>query len=174
MLKVYHGSTAIVSEPLALIGRMNLDFGQGFYVTDIRQQAVTWATRFINREHPQWLNCYELDVERIKQVYHCLAFEAYDQAWLDFIIDSRRGGCPWKDYDFIEGGVADDRVIIAVEQYLRGEIDASKALGMLAYHKPNNQICLLNQQLIDECLHFINAEALNELATTSEEGGIIC
>ena len=174
MLNVYHGSTAIVKEPLALLGRKNLDFGQGFYVTDMRQQAITWAARFINRERPQWLNCYGLEIERIKQTYCCLTFEAYDRAWLDFIIGSRRGQCPWQGYDYIEGGVADDLVIIAVEQYLRGEIDADKALGMLTYHKPNNQICLLNQQLIDECLHFVNAEALNDLASESKEGGTTC
>ena len=27
--------------------------------------------------------------------------------------------------------------------------------------RPNNQLCLINQQLIDECFHFINVEPLN-------------
>lgn len=42
--KVYHGATNIVENPICAFGRNNLDFGQGFYVTDIREQAVKWAT----------------------------------------------------------------------------------------------------------------------------------
>ena len=40
-MKVYHGSTIIVREPLANVGRRNLDFGEGFYVTDLREQAIS-------------------------------------------------------------------------------------------------------------------------------------
>ena len=45
MLKVYHGATCAVPQPLCNAGRPNLDFGQGFYVTDLREQAVGWAQR---------------------------------------------------------------------------------------------------------------------------------
>lgn len=38
-MKVYHGSTQVVKCPLAGIGRENLDFGKGFYVTGIYAQA---------------------------------------------------------------------------------------------------------------------------------------
>ena len=40
---VYHGGTEFVDKPDCKRGRKNLDFGQGFYVTDIRDQAVKWA-----------------------------------------------------------------------------------------------------------------------------------
>lgn len=45
MHKVYHGSTHIIKQPLCHIGRDNLDFGKGFYVTNIKKQAISWATR---------------------------------------------------------------------------------------------------------------------------------
>lgn len=48
-MKVYHGSTEIVRNPLVGVGRKNLDFGQGFYVTDLKEQAVSWAMRPMNR-----------------------------------------------------------------------------------------------------------------------------
>ena len=32
-MKVYHGSTQAVEYPLVGVGRENLDFGKGFYVT---------------------------------------------------------------------------------------------------------------------------------------------
>ena len=41
--KVYHGTIETVENPICAFGRKNLDFGQGFYVTDIREQAVKWA-----------------------------------------------------------------------------------------------------------------------------------
>lgn len=40
---VYHGGTEFVDKPDCKRGRKNLDFGQGFYVTDICDQAVKWA-----------------------------------------------------------------------------------------------------------------------------------
>ena len=49
-MKVYHGSTEKVKRLLVNKGRHNLDFGQGFYATDIIQQAIDWATRPINND----------------------------------------------------------------------------------------------------------------------------
>lgn len=45
MLTVYHGSTYRVEQPLAGVCRPNLDFGVGFYLTDLKEQAVRWALR---------------------------------------------------------------------------------------------------------------------------------
>ncbi len=48
-MKLYHGSTEIVEHPETDKGRNNLDFGKGFYMTDIEQQAIDWAKRPINQ-----------------------------------------------------------------------------------------------------------------------------
>ena len=111
MLTVYHGATCKVEKPLCHIGRDNLDFGKGFYVTDLKEQAVSWATRFVNIGLLQWLNVYNLDIEQVRQQFRCLRFEAYDKNWLDFIASSRKGLKPWEGYDLIEGGVADDVIV---------------------------------------------------------------
>jgi len=50
MMTVYHGSYVSVPQPLAKIGRNNLDFGKGFYVTNIRKQADAWATVVAGRK----------------------------------------------------------------------------------------------------------------------------
>ncbi len=159
MLTVYHGSAHRVEKPLALVGRPNLDFGQGFYLTDIRSQAENWGRRIGERQGlSSILNIYALDIDLALKKYRYLKFEEYDKQWLDFIVASRIGNQPWKEYDWIEGGIANDRVIDTIEAYMIGNITIDMALGQLASHRPNNQICLLNQQLIDECLHFITAE----------------
>ena len=40
---VYHGGTEVVEHPMCQYGRSKLDFGKGFYVTNLREQAVSWA-----------------------------------------------------------------------------------------------------------------------------------
>ena len=47
-MKIYHGSTIIVEEPLVSFGRDNLDFGKGFYTTDLKNQAEKWVERFVS------------------------------------------------------------------------------------------------------------------------------
>ncbi len=104
MIIVYHGATCIVKRPLCLVGRPNLDFGQGFYVTDLREQAVNWATRAANAGKAQWLNRYGLDIDKVRANYRCLSFAAYDKDWLDFIVDCRNGNMPWHGYDSCRNG----------------------------------------------------------------------
>lgn len=163
MRTVYHGGTSVVSEPLCAVGRDNLDFGKGFYVTNMRQQAFDWATRIANIGMPQWLNIYEFDDEKAK-AFQKKQFDAYDKDWLQFIAESRKGMRPWAGYDLIEGGVADDRVVDTIEYYLNGDITEEMALQRLSMHQPNNQICILNQEVVESCLRYLKSEPLNDLA----------
>ena len=41
-----------------------------------------------------------------------------------------------------------------------GRITAEQALGQLKYAKPNHQICILNQEIIDKYLTFIESKEL--------------
>ena len=158
MITVYHGSAIEVSKPLVALSRPNLDFGQGFYVTDLRQQAVRWAERIATRKMSSpVLNSYEFDLDAVKQGYRYLKFEAYNKSWLDFIIANRKGKMIWKDFDVVEGGVANDNVIDTVEDYIRGRMSAEAALVELSKHQPNNQFCILNQEIIDRYLHFVKS-----------------
>ena len=81
-------------------------------------------------------------------------FTAYDKDWLDFIVGNRQGKNPAKDYDYIEGGIANDRVIDTVNLYITGFYETESALQQLAFHKPNNQICILNQDLLNKYLEY--------------------
>ena len=162
---MYHGTTMIVDAPLTGIGRRNLDFGLGFYITDIKEQAISWATRPVNGGKPNILNTYEFDMEAVLTAgYRYKKFESYDSEWLDFVIDNRRGGTLWKDYDIIEGGIANDRVFNTIELYDAGLISKDAALERLKYEKPNNQICIIAQQIVDDYLAFVEAIDLRKEA----------
>lgn len=166
MLTVYHGGTVKIEHPLVSVGRDNLDFGKGFYVTDIREQAISWSSRAANTGKPQLLNIYSLDIDNVKKEYRFLHFPAYDKKWLEFIVNCRRGMTAWRNYDIIEGGVADDRVIDTVNLYMLDIIPVDLAIERLARHKPNNQICILNQDIIEKHLRFIESEPLNEISNS--------
>lgn len=158
-LFVYHGGTRIIERPLCNIGRKNLDFGPGFYVTDIKQQAEDWALRMSLRRHEKpIINRYLLHKKAFIHEGKTLIFKEYDKQWLEFIVNSRKELNPIIEYDYIEGGVANDRVIDTVNLYMLGFMDLDTALKRLSLHKPNNQICLLNQQLTDKYLVFDGTE----------------
>lgn len=165
MITVYHGSVIEVNKPIVALGRPNLDFGQGFYVTDLLEQANRWATRIATRkmEKPV-LNVYEFDIVAVKRNYRYLKFDSYDKLWLDFIVSNRKGKMCWKDYDVVEGGVANDNVIDTVEDYIRGRMSAEAALVELSKHQPNNQFCILKQEIIDLHLRFVESRNIKEYA----------
>ena len=152
---IYHGATETVKEPLAKVGRADLDFGQGFYTTDMIDQAQKWANRMSRqRQEPAVINVYDFDREKAQTEFRYLKFDEYNKEWLDFIASCRTGNPLWQDYDCIEGGIANDRIIDTVEAYIAGTMDAAHALAELSKHQPNNQICLISQRLIDSCLKY--------------------
>ena len=157
---LYHGSYISVPAPLAGVGRRELDFGPGFYVTSIRDQAERWARRVcvIRAVDTPLLSIYEFDETALPANVRRLRLEHYDMKWLDFIVSSRKGKEPWADFDIIEGGVANDQVIDTVEDYYAGRITAEQAIGQLRFARPTHQMCISSQTIVDSCLHFIGTE----------------
>ncbi len=158
---VYHGGTEKVERPICSLGRKNLDFGQGFYVTNLREQAVTWANNMArSRKTSAVLNRYKLDRDAVLQNFKCKVFCAYDEEWLEFIVGNRSGMDLGMEYDYVEGGVANDRVVDTVNLYMAGLIPVEVALGELSKHQPNNQMCILNQDIVNKYLLYDGTEEL--------------
>lgn len=165
MITLYHGSYISVPAPLVKLGRKNVDFGQGFYLTKLRIQAESWAKTIAERKGRgarASLSIYSFDYEAVKSdTYRIKIFESYNIEWLDYVVDCRRGGQMQYQYDLVEGGVANDNVIDTVEDYESGIITAEQALGQLKYKEVNHQVCILNQDIVDKYLSFISVEVLN-------------
>lgn len=158
-MNIYHGSTEVIEKPRYDLGRPNLDFGFGFYATDILQQAIDWAQRVADkRQLTPIINIYDFDRETTLANYKCKIFTAYDGEWLDFILDSRLGRKPWQCYDYVEGGIANDRVIDTIDLYMADLITRDKALERLSGHRPNNQMCFLNQEIIDTQIVYVGTK----------------
>jgi len=143
---VFHGSYTAVNEIDLTKGRSNLDFGKGFYVTNIRSQAEYWAER-TGRFHKtngivSEFEFYENAFEHFE--LKVLRFSDYTEQWLDFVVLNRDplSPIPAHDYDIVEGPVANDDVNDRIDDYLAGLVPKAKFLNELAHHRPTHQICL--------------------------------
>ena len=155
---VYHGSNQPVVSPDVLHSRPRVDFGAGFYVTPLWEQAVSWAGRFKRMGQDAVITEYELD-DAALSLPRTLRFDAYSEDWLDFIMQCRRGR-KVENWDVIMGGVANDRVFDTIQLFFDGLIDKAAAINRLKYHKPNYQICLRTQAMIDQYLHFVRSSRI--------------
>lgn len=162
-MMLFHGSSVAASSPLVNIGRKELDFGPGFYLTQIREQAERWAKRVcvVRKSQTPIISKFLFDEKALPSDIRHLVLPYYDQDWLDFIVASRRGQQPWADYDIIEGGVANDQVIDTVEDYFAGRITVEQAIGQLKYATPTHQMCINSQAVVDGYLHFEGYEPLS-------------
>lgn len=165
-MKLYHGSNVAVPQPLSKVGRHNLDFGEGFYVTKLKKQAEEWALVIAGRKGRNAqpvVSYYVFDRERAEcDGLRFKIFEEYNLEWLDYVVACRQGKAVWKQYDIVEGGVANDNVIDTVEDYEKGVITAEQALGQLRYKKVNHQICFITQEAIDGYLKFEKSYIINK------------
>ena len=154
---VYHASSEIVQSPDVAHSRSYLDFGKGFYLTSIHEQAKRYAMRFLRRGKNAWVNTYNLTDNL--EGWSIQRFEAYDKDWLDFISLCRSGN-DVSVFDMVVGGIANDRVINTLDRYFAGELTQDQALGLLKLEKPNIQSCIRSERLLRECLTYINSEQL--------------
>ena len=109
----------------------------------------------MRQEKAAIVNVYELSEQWDK--FRVLSFEKENEIWLDFVCGCRKGQMLNTDYDIIIGNVADDDVFKTVDMYLRGLWDKEKVLSELRYYKLNNQICIVNQETLNQLLTFNNS-----------------
>lgn len=156
-MTLYHTSTIEIRKPDLLHSRPRLDFGIGFFLTPLREQAERYGERFTRRGETAILNTYLLDEIRTDCSHKI--FSAYNGEWLDFVTACRKG-LPHDAYDIIEGGIADDQVFDTVDLYFSGIYTREQTLGKQQYKKPNHQICITSQYALDKYLHFQSSKEL--------------
>ena len=112
---LYHGSFLEIAKPDLVHSRPNVDFGRGFYVTPLYEQAAKWCGKFKRRGKDGIISRYEYDESRESEL-KTLKFDSYSGEWLDFILNCRSGKDS-TDYDLVVGGVANDKVFNTVELF---------------------------------------------------------
>ena len=150
---VYHGSSEVVRQPDILHSFRALDFGKGFYVTTVREQAERWARRKVVLDGGRAIvNQYQMDDDmtglQVKRFPDDLA------EWIEFVCDCRDGKPDYQDYDLIIGKVANDKVFRVVDMYQSGIWDKERAIKEIRAYPNYDQLAFITQKAIDMLLRF--------------------
>lgn len=158
-MTVFHGSDSIIKNPDVLHSFRNLDFGKGFYVTSVKEQAERWARRkadFSNLKPV--LNVYELKIDF--SGLNVLDFKEDFDSWIDFVCSCRNGDLQYTKYDLIIGKVANDKVFRVVDMYNSGIWEKDRAIKEIRAYKNYDQIAFITQKAIDTLLSFDSAKEI--------------
>ncbi len=144
-MKVWHGSYTVIDQVDLSFAGPGKDFGQGFYVTNLLDQARIWAARIARIKHIDSGVVTEFEYnENISRIMKMkvLRFDGYNDGWLDFVVLNRLNisETPAHDYDIVEGPVADDFVTQRVYDFMDSKISREQFMSELVYN-PSHQIC---------------------------------
>ena len=178
-MKVYHGSYTAIDEIDLNRCEVGKDFGQGFYVTKLHEQAEFWAKRKGKAKRSEGI-VTEFDFnENIPEIMELkvLKFDNYNEEWLEFVVLNRLNDSKHNqahDYDIIEGPVADDKITEQIKDYIAGFISKEDFLRDLI-HLPSHQICFctiqslqaltLSKPMIEYKIRHIDKDILQSLMT---------
>lgn len=141
---LYHGSYTKIPEPIIKKERYAKDFGEGFYCTNLKNQAVKWA----NKYEQSILNIYEYEENKNLKIKE---FKTMDEEWLDFIISSRKGET--HDYDIVIGAMADDQIYNYITDLIDNVITREAFWVLAKFKYPTHQIAFCTKKAL-ECIKF--------------------
>lgn len=154
---VWHGGAVEVSAPDLVHSRKAVDFGPGFYVTPIREQAERWCEKRKRRTGVACLSRYAYD-ETTAADLKVLRFDTYSESWLDFIV-ACRAEKDVSSWDVVIGGVANDKVFDTLEAFFDGFATKAQTIERLQMQQPNLQICFRTQAALS-ALKYLGCEVL--------------
>jgi len=87
-LTLYHGSNSSFERPLLSKSRNHRDFGRGFYLTTIRQQAEHWARTLHARYGGDGAYLYTF-IFNWSDDFASKTFSSLSAEWLDMVKENR-------------------------------------------------------------------------------------
>ena len=165
---LFHGSNTEVSFiDLSKCGKYK-DFGQGFYLTSIRRQAIDWAKKITRRFRTgkATLNMYEFDNNLTNLNY--MVFPKPNEEWATFIINNRnrnftnhtdRLSNQDNKYDFVRGLVANDDISAILETFLLGILPMTELSQALIYKDLSDQYSFHSYKALSH-LKFLESEII--------------
>lgn len=144
MITLYHGSNMAIETIQIKLCSPNKDFGQGFYLTDIEEQALQMAKRRVRiaGEGEPVVSAYTFDEKLLNDVdLRVKVFDAPCEEWALFVLSNREAKNTGyqHDYDLVVGPIADDGVAFQLERYVRKLISLETLVEELTYRKLNKQ-----------------------------------
>ncbi len=143
-MKLYHGSNTAITRINLTRCKPYKDFGQGFYLTEIEEQAMQMARRTaaIYGSEPV-VTAFRFD-EVTAMADGALSIKRFaepDEEWALFVMAnrSRKRVHPIHDYDIVIGPVADDTIATLFRNFEDGIIDPPMLVAGLRYKKVSSQ-----------------------------------
>lgn len=143
MMKLYHGTNCDFTKIDFRKCKPNKDFGKGFYLTEIRRQALDMAIRRCEFEQSGTpvVQEYLFDEKSLNDgSLNVKIFSGVCVEWAEFILRNRTSKKNTvHDYDIVVGPVADDGVVYQLNLYMQHLITIEQLVKGLEYRKLNNQ-----------------------------------
>lgn len=151
-MEIYHGSYTSVQKPEIIKGKFTKDFGDGFYCTELKRQAIKWA------------KCYDTPVVSTYEYkpageLKILYFNDMTDEWLDFIV-ACRSGKP-HDYDIVIGAMANDQIYNYVADFMNGILTREQFWVMAKFKYPTHQINFCTDKAL-QCITFKGYEEIKK------------
>jgi len=167
-MTVYHGSYIEILDIDLSQSVINRDFGKGFYVTKLREQAEYWATRKGRQYHTEGaITEFEFSEAAFTSYkMNVLRFTDYTEEWLDFVVMNRttESHDNLHDYDIVEGPVANDDIATRIAIYLIGDITKAEFLEELKFkHTISHQIAFCTQKSLQTLKRAFRRVDLDEM-----------
>ena len=153
-MKLYHGGIEEIIEIDLKKTKLYKDFGKGFYATNIREQAEIWAElqaeiqskKNKNYKQKGFVSCYNfIESAFSDDDYKVLRFSGYTEEWFDFVVSNRDKNTIFThEFDIVDGPVADDKIVLEIDSYLRNPTTKAKEKFLKELSKypiPSHQIC---------------------------------
>ena len=141
-MKLYHGTNVDFDVIDLTKSNKYKDFGQGFYLTDIRSQAEELAAKKsrLFGGYPI-IQEYEFDESLLSGAeLKVLKFEKPSTEWAEFIFKNRNRDYNFThDYDIVIGPIANDGVAYLLGRYEEGTLTIEELSDKLDFKKLNSQ-----------------------------------
>lgn len=174
-IKLYHGSAQIVEHPELGKGRVNNDFGQGFYCTMYYELACEWASK--NGTANGYTNEYVLDLSGLKVLD--LTDPAYNILnWIALLIQNRiftsttsiskqaheylieNFSLDVSGYDVIKGYRADNSYFSFAQDFVNNTISVQKLAKQMKLGEPGIQYALRTKTALGQ-LTYVGAQEVD-------------
>ena len=142
---LYHGTNCVIDKIELNKCRPYKDFGRGFYLTTMKEQAEKMARR-VSRIYggKPVVNVFRYETVIDKKI-NVKSFEAPTEEWARFVINNRNGENSTRDnnlgnrYDIVIGPVANDDLALLFRQFSNGMIGIDTLIREMKYKKLTDQ-----------------------------------
>ena len=159
-MKLYHGSNVEIDSINLAMCRPYKDFGRGFYLTSMKEQAQKMAQR-VSRIYggEPYVMEYIFHEEKLKEIeLNTRIFEGPSKEWALFVINNRNRDyqdinsieCNHDNkYDLVIGPVADDDLALLFRQFSGGLISVEVLVEAMKFKKLTNQYSFHTERALE-------------------------